>query len=195
MSAYVNIYVAIKIHFVELLKQITKDNFREIVDYLTYAYFDENTYYSNKIVIDKLFYELRNPKVYNISNLIEDVKTKCTEEYEKKYEVYSDIDNDEYINGDPGEEYNENTLKNIINETLYEKVINFLNDIEDKNIIVYIVPNDNNSSLLQLRVSEYSSCGESFLENDILPKKNNAEKLQKKLNLTNCEIVIYAHAR
>jgi hypothetical protein len=134
MSAYVNIYVAIKIHFVELLKQITKDNFREIVDYLTYAYFDENTYYSNKIVIDKLFYELRNPKVYNISNLIEDVETKCTEEYDKKYEVYSDIDNDEYINGDPGEEYNENTLKNIINETLYEKVINFLNDIEDKNV-------------------------------------------------------------
>ena len=193
MSAYVNIYVAIKIHFVELLKQINKDNFREIVDYLTYAFFDDNTYYSNKIVVDKLFSELRNTKVYNISNLIEDVKDKCTEEYEQKYEVY--CDNYEYINGEPGKEYNENTLKNIINETLYEKVINFLNDIENKNIIVYIVPNGYGSSLLQLRVSEYSSCGESFLQNDILPKKDDAEKLQKKLNLTNCEIVIYAHAR
>lgn len=185
---YIHAYVVLKIHFVELLKQINKDNFDEIICLLSYGNFDNDVYYENEIVYKKLFCETIWYDTYNLSQLIEDIEKKCENEYSKKYEVDN---NDNYIYGKPEEEYNEDILKNIIKESTYEKVIQFLNDIQNKNFYVYLFHCNYSSNLLHRLGVGDERTAQSFSFDAINVKKKEVEELQKKLNLTNCEIVVY----
>lgn len=164
-GTYVNLYVTLRIHIKDLIKQITIENVKQIVNLITYAYLEDYCYENdeNNHVYKQLFSEVIWNDIPNLGELEDNIKEKIWNEYDED-------------------------IEDKIQNTYYEEVIKFLNNLVSDNFYIHLT---NDNEILDNYVYD-SGRSASFVTLDKYEeKKKNIEKLQKELNLTDCEITLY----